>query len=235
MKPVLLVGHDPNETFGVAPKALANAGVEVLEHRAGKDDRLPNLEDVGAVVVFGGEMNVDMTDRHPFLETERHYVRGAIDLGIPYLGICLGAQMLARAMDHRVFPAGTREFGFNTLHLTDPARDDRLMAAFRDGDLVFHWHQDTFELPEGATLLGTGDDVYLQAFRVGDHAWGVQFHFEVDRAELDLWLKVAGEDVVRAWGKTTQQVSAEADLHMATQERRARDLFHRFSEVVRPR
>ena len=153
VRSVLLIGHDGSETFGVAPASLAEGGLEVVEYRAGTGRSLPPLDDVSGIVLFGGAMNVDMTDRFPFLAEERSYVRKAVDTGIPYLGICLGAQMLARAMDRKVYPAGIREIGFNVLHPTPEAAGDPLMSVFRDGDRVFHWHEDTFELPEGATLL----------------------------------------------------------------------------------
>ena len=107
------------------------------------------------------------------------------------------------------------------LHPTPEAADDPLLSVFRDGDRVFHWHEDTFELPEGATLLATGDQVHLQAFRFDELAWGRQFHFEVDRAELEQWLRSAGEDVVRAWGSTTASLLEQADRWLEAQEARA--------------
>ena len=233
VKPIVLIGHDKDETFGLAPGAFAAAGLGVIEYRAGADGELPDLDRASGIVMFGGEMNVDMTDRFPFLLDERAYVREAVDRGIPYLGICLGAQMLARALDRSVFPAPVKEIGFNVLHPTTEAGDDPLVAAFADGDHVFHWHEDTFDLPEGAVLLATGDDVVLQAFRVGDRAWGLQFHIEVDRPEVELWLGSAGPDVVQSWGKTTNQVLDELNRHLATQEIRAREVFRRFADVVR--
>ena len=129
--------------------------------------------------------------------------------------------------------APIREIGFNALHPTEAAPDDPLMSVFADGDMVFHWHEDTFELPHGAALLGTGDQVLLQAFRVGDRAWGLQFHFEVDRLEIELWLESAGEEEVAAWGKTTRQILGEADRYLAAQEGRAREVFRRFGDAVR--
>jgi GMP synthase (glutamine-hydrolysing) len=107
------------------------------------------------------------------------------------------------------------------------------LSAFHDGDVVFHWHEDTFDLPEGATLLATGDLVQTQAFRYGDAAWGTQFHLEVDRAEIDLWLKTAGDDGVRAWGKTREEMEAETDRFIDGHEERARELFRRFWGIVR--
>jgi GMP synthase (glutamine-hydrolysing) len=141
--------------------------------------------------------------------------------------------MLARAMDRSVYPAGTRVLGFSVLHLSPEASDDPLISVFREGDMVFHWHEDTFELPDGATILATGDAVHLQAFRIGERAWGTQFHFEVDRAEVELWLRSAGEEVVRAWGSSSDRVLEESDRFLAIQEERARDVFQRFADVVR--
>jgi GMP synthase (glutamine-hydrolysing) len=235
MRPVLLIGHADWETFGVAPGTLQAAGLPWVEHLAHTGADLPPLSEVSGVVLYGGEMNVDMTDRYPFLEAERAFARRAVDAGVPYLGICLGGQMLARALDHPVHPGGVREIGFNALHPTPAARDDPLLSLFEDGDVVFHWHEDTFELPSGAKLLATGDEVRMQAFRYGDAAWGTQFHFEVDRSELDLWLKTAGDDEIRAWGKSTEQIRAEADRYLDGHERRARELFGRFWDVVRER
>jgi GMP synthase (glutamine-hydrolysing) len=233
MANVLLIGHDPNETFGVAASTLSASGMNVLQHRATSDGALPAVDDVAGVIVFGGAMNVDMTDEHPYLAEERDFVRAAVGNGIPFLGICLGAQMLARALEGRVYPAGIRELGFNALRPTPEASDDPLLSVFADGDMVFHWHEDTFELPHGAVLLARGDDVHMQAFRMGEKAWGMQFHLEVDRPELELWLKAAGEDVVRAWGSTSEQLIDQADRHLDPQEAKAREVFRRFADVVR--
>jgi len=232
MNPVLLIGHDKDETFGLAPESFAGESLAVLPHRGIMGDELPSLDEISAIVLFGGSMNVDMVEQHPFLADERGYVRRAVDRGVPYLGICLGAQMLARALDHAVYPAGVRTIGFNALHPTREAENDPLLSVFDDGDMVFHWHEDTFELPEGAILLATGDQVPMQAFRYGAAAWGMQFHFEVDRPELELWLKLAGEDGVHAWGKSTEQVIEEADTFLAAQERKAREVFRRFAHVA---
>ncbi len=234
MKPVLLIGHDVWETFGLARPALEAQELDLLVHDSRAEGAvLPGIEDVSGIVVFGGEMNVDQTDRYPFLAGERALVGEAVDRGIPYLGICLGAQVLARAVDTPVFPAPVKEIGFAELHPTEAAPDDPLVSVFEDGDMVFHWHEDTFDLPPGAVLLATGDHVEVQAFRVGDRAWGLQFHFEVDRPELELWLDDAGDGLKEAWGKSADEIRREAALHLATQERRAGELLRRFAAEVR--
>jgi GMP synthase (glutamine-hydrolysing) len=232
MRPVALIGHADWETFGLAPATLEAAGLPWIEHLAHASDRLPSLPDVSAIVVFGGDMNVDMTDRYSFLEPERELIASAVGSGVPYLGICLGGQMLARALGHPVYPAGVKEIGFKPLHPTVAADGDPLFSVFDDGDTVFHWHQDMFELPDGAELLAAGDDVPTQAFRIGAAAWGTQFHFEVDRAELDLWLTTAGDDGVRAWGSSVDEIRAQADRELERHEARARELFRRFWQIV---
>jgi GMP synthase (glutamine-hydrolysing) len=233
MRPVLLVGHADWETFGVVPGTLDAEGLPWIEHLAHTGAELPELSEVSGIVVYGGTMNVDETDKYPFLGTEREYVREALGAGVPYLGLCLGGQLLARALGHPVYSAGVRVIGFNALHPTPEAADDPLLSVFSDGDVVFHWHEDTFDLPEDATLLATGDVVRTQAFRYGDRAWGTQFHLEVDRAEIDLWLKTAGDEGVRTWGTTHQVMEAETDRFIDGHEERARTLFRRFWDVVR--
>ena len=185
--------------------------------------------------MLGGTVNADQVDRYPFLLEDRTLTREAVEAGVPYLGVCLGAQILARALDRPVMKAARREVGFQPVHPTEAASDDALLSGFTDGDRVFQWHEDTFDLPEGATLLATDDDVPHQAFRVGDLAWGIQFHFEVDGAELEAWLDEADSlmDLEATWGKSSEDIRLEAKEHMAAHEERGREVFRRFADVVR--
>jgi GMP synthase-like glutamine amidotransferase len=235
MKPLVLVRNDGFETYGVAVPSLRSAGVELLLVDAFEGEPLPELSEVAGVVMLGGTVNADQVDRHPFLLEDRALTREAVDTGVPFLGVCLGAQILARALGRPVMKAARRELGFQPIHPTEAAADDRLLSAFADGDRVFQWHQDTFELPEGATLLATGEDVPHQAFRVGDLAWGIQFHFEVDGAELEEWLDEADAlmDLEATWGKSSEDIRLEAKEHMTAHERRGDEVFRRFADVVR--
>jgi GMP synthase (glutamine-hydrolysing) len=235
VKPILFVRNDEVETFGIAPKAFAEQGVETVVLEA-PDPRAawPELDQVGGVVMFGGSMNVDQVEDHPFLARDRDLARAAVERGTPYLGICLGAQLLARAMEHEVFRAPVREIGFEPVRPLAAVGHDPLLSHYEDGDRVFHWHEDTLELPDGAVQLVAGDRIPVQAFRVGELAWGVQFHFEIDREEIEAWLEDAGAagGLEAKWGKSSERVREEADALLAEHEAKGLEVFRRFARIV---
>lgn len=236
MKPVLLIRNDRYESFGVAPGALAWVGADVLTADATDATvELPDLDDVAGVVTFGGTINVDQVHEYPHLAEVRDYTCRAVERGVPYLGICLGSQILARACGVEVVRGPVREVGFERVRPTSAATDDPLLSVLEAEERVLQWHEDTHELPEGATLLATADAIPVQAYRVGDRAWGVQFHLEVDALELGWWLEVADAqvDLKAEWGKTADEIRREAAEHMPRQEERGRAIFARFADVVR--
>jgi GMP synthase (glutamine-hydrolysing) len=232
MRPLLLLRNDPVDTYGIARDALAGEGLPVVVLDAWKPS-WPGSGEISGVVAFGGAMNVDETVRFPYLARERGFLRECVERGVPVLGICLGAQLLARALDAPVMPSPVREIGFTSIHPTTSGANDPLVSAFAEGDLVFHWHEDTFELPTGSELLATGDDVLVQAYRAGPRAWGLQFHLEIDREEIEAWLDDAGDDLEETWGKSKEAVREEAELHLSRQSERARNAFRGFADVVR--
>jgi GMP synthase-like glutamine amidotransferase len=233
MQPVLCVRNDRDDTLGIAITALAEHGVPVIRLDAFEaEPRWPELAEISGLVVFGGEMNVDEIERYPYLLTQRELMRRAADAGLPVLGICLGAQMLARALDARVYRAAVRELGFKPIRITEAGQADPLLAAFHTGDRVFQWHEDTFDLPHGADLLAAGDDVRVQAFRMGRNAWGIQFHFEVDAEGVDAWLRVAEPSLERVWKRSAEEVREELRLYLEAQQQRSRPLFKAFARLV---
>jgi GMP synthase (glutamine-hydrolysing) len=233
MRPVVCVRNDRDDTLGITTAVLGEAGVPLLRLDAFEAEvRWPALEEMGGLIIFGGEMNADEVDRHPYLLTQRDLMRRAVDAGMPVLGICLGAQMLARAFDARVYRAPVREVGFKRVRVTELGEGDPLLSAFQTGDRVFQWHEDTFDLPAGADLLAAGDDVPNQAFRLGRNAWGVQFHFEVDAAGVEGWLRAAEPTLSRVWKRTATEVREELRLYLDAQQQRSRALLAAFARQV---
>jgi len=255
---ILCVRNDPSDTLGIAPRLLREAGcdVEVLDAfeetprwpevtPLRSETPLPSGEgqgrgespirttkgDLDGLIVFGGEMNADQLDHFPYLLQVRQLMRDAVGRGVPTLGICLGAQILARAFGASVYRAPVRELGFTPIDPSPWAGNDPMLGWLQPGDRFFQWHEDTFDLPAGATLLATGHVVRAQAFRLGS-GWGIQFHPEVDAEEIDQWLREAAGSLEAIWGRSAGQVMAEAQAHLPDQSRRAGSLFQAFAGQV---
>jgi len=185
-RPTLLaIQHVPWE----GPHRILDACGAVAVRRAAPlaGDALPDHNEVSGVVAMGGPMNVDQLDRHPGLAAEREWLAEAARLGMPVLGVCLGAQLLARALGAEVGPGEGREIGFAPVEVHDPG--DPIVGALAPRTAVLHWHGDVFELPEGAQPLASSAQTEHQAFRAGN-AWGLLFHAEADAALVEGWLAV---------------------------------------------
>jgi len=218
--------------MGVAVPLFEKAGAEVRTVDGWATLEWSDLREAAGIVVFGGDMNADEIDRHPNLAHERELLADAVDTGVPVLGVCLGGQLLARALGADVTLSPVTELGFTTLHPTAEASEDPLLSAFADGDRVFHWHRDTFAIPDGAVLLATGDDVANQAFRYGDRAWGIQFHPEVTAPNLDYWIDAVRDELQPEWGTTAESLRAQIERYLPAQQERAATFFTSFAELA---
>ncbi len=187
---VLVMKHAEEEGPGTLRPFLESCGVEVatLDLFAGVE--LPEgPKGAAAVVSMGGPMNVYEDDRYPFLREEIAFLCEALRLGVPVLGICLGAQLLARACGGKVRKALVDEIGFSRVRLTQEGRSDPLFAGLAGELDVFQWHGDTFDVPDRGVLLAEGELCRNQAFRCGRHAYGLQFHVEVTREMIARWFE----------------------------------------------
>ena len=140
------------------------------------------------LVLLGGPMNADQTRTYPFLKREIHWIKQGLACEIPILGICLGAQLLAKTLGSRVYPNATKEIGWYEVNLTEASGADPLFLGLPAELTAFQWHGDTFDLPQRAVLLATSRQCRNQAFRFGTNAWGLQFHPEMTAEMIDDWL-----------------------------------------------
>lgn len=203
-RPTLLaIQHVPWETPHRILDACGELDVHTVKPLAGQP--LPGHDEVAGTVVMGGPMNVDEVDVHPELGAEREWLAEAARRDMPVLGICLGAQLLARALGAEVRPGEGPELGYAPIEVLDP--DDPIVGALAPSTTVLHWHGDVFDLPDGATPLARSARTEVQAFRHGN-AWGLLFHPESDFALLEAWLAVP--EMVREAGKALGDAGAAA-------------------------
>ncbi|HSS41171.1 MAG TPA: type 1 glutamine amidotransferase [Solirubrobacterales bacterium] len=185
-RPTLLaVQHVPWEGPHRILDACGGLHVKTVKPLAGQP--LPAHDEVAGAVFMGGPMNVDEVERFPALAAEREWLAQAVEQGMPVLGICLGAQLLARALGAEVRPGAAPEIGFAPVDVSVPT--DPLLGGLAPRTEVLHWHGDVFDLPAGAEQLASSEQTACQAFRAGS-AWGVLFHPEADYALVEAWLAV---------------------------------------------
>jgi GMP synthase (glutamine-hydrolysing) len=182
---VLVFRHVPFEGLGLIEPALRQRHIEVDYadlYRAGAPP--PDIGRYDALIFLGGPMSVN--DDLPFLRREMELIRQAIARRQPILGICLGAQLIARALGATVRRNSAKEIGWYGLRFTEAAAGDRLLGGL-SSETVFHWHSETFDLPPGAELLASSDLCRNQAFRAGERVYGLQFHLEVTPEMIADW------------------------------------------------
>lgn len=184
---VLGLIHGEAVRAGVFADEIAARGHELEEWSLAWGTPLPRpLDDYGAVIVFGGAMHADQDDRHPWLREEDMFLQRLFDLGTPMLGVCLGAQLIAKTSHAPVFPVAEPEIGWHEVELTEAAADDPVLGGLPERFDAFQWHYYGHGVPAGAAELAR-NDVCTQAFRLGERVWGVQFHPEVTLAQVEQW------------------------------------------------
>jgi GMP synthase (glutamine-hydrolysing) len=217
---VLVLQHIACEHPGVFSEVMRDRGVEQVPVELDENEPLPDWREFDAVLAMGGPMGaVDDAD-HLWLAPEKQLVREAVDEGRPFLGVCLGVQLLAAALDAPVYPAERPEVGLLPVELTPEGRDDPLFAGVEEPLVSLQWHGDTFDLPDGAALLARSPLVPNQAFRAGERAYGVQFHLEVTGEMAREWAEVP------AYQRSLADTLGEEDgaRFIADVERRADEL-----------
>jgi GMP synthase (glutamine-hydrolysing) len=192
---VLAVIHGDNVRAGVFGDVLRRRGYPLEEWSLAWGTPPPHpLDDYGAVLIFGGAMHADQDDHHPWLRDEHALLQTLLGLRVPLLGVCLGAQLIAKASHGAVYPARKPEIGWHPVELTAAAREDPLFGRLPRRFDAFQWHYYTYDVPAGAAELARSS-ICTQAFRLGDSAWGIQFHAEVTHDQVREWASEANREV----------------------------------------
>ena len=233
MKPLLIIQHLEREDAGVFAEVLEQRSTASWVVRTYAGDRVPEVaDDFGGLLILGGLMNVEETARYPHLRDEMLLIRLAHQAGVPVLGICLGAQLIAAASGAPVYDGEIKEIGWHEVELAPEALGDLLFYDFPERFKVLQWHGQTFDLPAGAVRLVSSQAYPNQAFRCGRTSWGLQFHLEASGELLRCWLEAGSEELAAYPYIDINEILAGIERYEADCSRLGRKLFERFIEVA---
>ena len=209
-KTVLLVLQGQHSNPGRVEPLIVERGFVPVHCRPKLGEALPEPENLAGAVVYGGPMSANDDVKLPFLAEELRWIERVLAAGTPFFGICLGAQLMARALGARVGPhgEGMTEIGYWPIEPTAAGQ-----AVMNGLGVVYHWHGEGFDLPAGAELLATGRTFPHQAMRFGRSAYGVQFHPEVTRDILSFWSTVASEHLCKPGAQSFDEQLAKCACH----------------------
>ncbi len=191
MAKVIVIQHVPYEPLGTIVSLLREQRHRIKHiNFVRTPDVSTTIEDYDALIVLGGPMNVDDTEQFPFLLQEINLIQQAIKTGMPILGICLGAQLIAKALGSKVYSATEKEVGWFELKKTDKCQDS-ICHFFEDNQRIFQWHEHTFDLPDSSHRLLASKICPNQAFLYRDNVYGFQFHLEITEHLIQRWFTTA--------------------------------------------
>jgi len=235
---ILCIVNDKYSPPGLVGDALEEKGAELILVSPHAGEALPETlpADTAGLMVLGGIMHAFEDDAYPQLATIASLMRQAHQTGIPVLGICLGAQLLARALGRDRVTMPAYEFGFVELEMTEAGRRDRLLRGLAVPEIM-QGHEDNFDLPEGAELLLIGSFCEKQAYRAGQTSYGFQCHFEVTAEMLDEWIRQARSFLANRLGDDPQgfldRVAEDAPKKLPAAADFAREVSGRWLQLVR--
>lgn len=221
MSEVLVVQNTRTEGSGYLGELLANDGFTIHSVNA-KHEKLPEKK-FSLLVILGAPESAN--DDLPYLQAEQKLIKKTVDDDIPVLGICLGSQLIAKTFGGKVYRGSKKEIGF--YHDLKIDTDSKLFSGFTNPFTVFHWHGDTFDLPEGAVRLVHSENYQNQAFQINS-AIGLQFHLEVNAEMVNLWLDKTREKLEQIPYIDPQKIRSDIDENISIVKNNMNNFYNNF-------
>lgn len=234
-KEILILQHVASEGPGLIGKIAQSMGFSLKVIRLFKGESIPAApRTYSALIIMGGPMGVYDEVEYPFIVDELALIEDAFKARVPVFGVCLGAQLMARAAGAKVKSGGKKEIGFYDIRLTQPGLKDTLLMGLPDEFKVFQWHGDTFNTPGGAKNLASSKDFESQLLKVGTNSYGLQFHIEVTEAMVAEFLSEGREELAGApYIKAAEVIMDEARELLPVIHGHGRTIISRFLRQVR--
>ncbi|BAY84086.1 putative amidotransferase [Calothrix parasitica NIES-267] len=232
MKSATVIRHIAFEDLGTLEIALQRQGYIIKYLEAGVDD-LTNIATLAEdmLIILGGPIGAYDEQDYPFLLDELRILERRLKADLPTLGICLGAQLMARALGARVYPGGKKEIGWSNITLSEAGKNSPLVNLNVDNP-VLHWHGDTFDLPQGATRLASSSLYENQAFSYGRASMGLQFHPEVTQIGLERWFIGHASEINSTPGISVKQLRADTVKYGHLLQEQAVEVWENWLESV---
>jgi GMP synthase (glutamine-hydrolysing) len=230
-KSALILQHTSIERGGLYETILEEETWALDVRPLYSESSLPkDVKEYGMLLVLGGPMSANDEPDYPFLKEEIAFIQKAIKVGHPVWGVCLGAQLMAKALGARVYSGPHKEIGWYWLNQTPSGRIDPIFGMLDPYFLVFQWHGETFDLPSEAACLAGNQTYPNQAFRYGNLAYGLQFHMEITKPMLKTWLSNWADEIKEARPTVTAQgIMGEAKIYLDRVNSQARGIFREFT------
>ncbi|HVZ24729.1 MAG TPA: hypothetical protein VG842_01670 [Sediminibacterium sp.] len=185
-----------------------------------QDPHFPEMDASDVLIIMGGPMGVYQAEKYPWLNDEIRFIRDIIFSGHKVLGICLGAQLIAAALGKNVYPGPAKEIGFFPVNFSATAKGNPLFTHFGASYTAFHWHGDTFDLPDGAQLLASSSGCVNQAFLLNEHVIGLQFHLEIGQDELESMLLHGASELAEKGNYIQQAATIRSHASLLVQQKK---------------
>lgn len=231
---ILVIVHDIDDHLNEMANPIVEAGILMdtwdVQNERDRNPDLESLDQYDGIISLGAHAGVQEEAEHPWMTHERKIMQWALETETPLLGLCFGSQLLASAAGGRVYKADKGEFGWTKINVLPEAKNDPVLGVFDNNANAFHFHYDTFELPENAVLLGETNGIN-EAFRIGDKAWATQFHPEIGVAQQLAWLSTYRRAFEKEGIDVAQQIEKTHEL-AASYRQQAWDLASAFAQQV---